>query len=229
MLDVKLERMASALKKSNPNHARRINVMDLETLQSSMQSTTQRLLSAFVRDRGTHLSQMIRKDIETPDWSTMKEPSDVRSAVELVAREFHVILRDIEQVFTLVQDAEELPTTSSQADLSRYSLSTIQQLTGPKRVPVLGGVIDDNANSIMSSAAKIALKSFVECVRLCTFNKYGYQQMQIDISFLHAIWKELHFDTEHLLERMLDDVRESTTCRCFEPSEMVAKVRLDFL
>jgi vacuolar protein sorting-associated protein 51 len=191
-----------------------------------MQSAAQKLLSELVRDQGTHISMMIRRGVETPDWSVMKEPSDVRSAVELVAKEFYSFLREVSQVFPLKEaDTSNIPTTASQGDLSRYSLSTIQHLTGgPKRTPIIGGIIEEDANSVLSGVTKIVLKSFVECVRLCTFNKYGYQQMQVDTSYMRIVLESLHFDQERLLERMLDDVSESTSWRCFEPVGMNAKV-----
>ena len=55
-----------------------VRPFDVEELQSKIQETSQKLLQEFVRDQGTELSLMIRKSVETPDWSLMKEPGDVR-------------------------------------------------------------------------------------------------------------------------------------------------------
>ena len=91
-----------------------------------MQSAAQKLLSELVRDQGTHISMMIRRGVETPDWSVMKEPSDVRSAVELVAKEFYSFLREVSQVFPLKEaDTSNIPTSDPILAVTHFLLSSI--------------------------------------------------------------------------------------------------------
>lgn len=200
-----------------PNRSRLIRSFDSDGFQSKIQSTAQLLLREYVKDQGTNLTLMIRQGIETPDWSLMKEPSTVRSAIELVVQELQSVLNEVKQVFDLLETQNEKDASSN----FRYrSLSSFQGTnTG-----LIGGIVEYNANSIICSILKIGLKSFIECVRLCTFNQYGYQQMQVDIAFMRLVWKNLRFDKENTIDRLLDDVIESTTWRCFELNPMSPKV-----
>ena len=213
-----LKTYGDKLRKIIPTRRAHILDIDLDSFQESLQNTVQLLLREFVRDQGTQLSSMIRQGIETPDWSLWNEPGDVRMAIELVSNEFTAIVKEVSEVFTFTQQEQY-------TSRDRYSVSTLHQLTGTPKSSFIGGHVDTNANSIVCSIIKIGLKSFIECVRLCTFNTFGYQQMQVDIEYLRFVWKELKFDSEHIIESMLDDVLESTTWRCPEPVSMGTKVK----
>lgn len=52
-----------------------------------------------------------------------------------------------------------------------------------KKVQIFSAVSGDR-ESIMLGIIKICLKSFLECVRLKTFSRPGYQQLQLDLHFL---------------------------------------------
>jgi hypothetical protein len=52
-----------------------------------------------------------------------------------------------------------------------------------KKVQIFGAVAGDR-DSIMLGILKICLKSLQECVRLRTFSRNGYQQIQLDLYFL---------------------------------------------
>merc|ERR1712203_1021810 len=44
--------------------------------------------------------------------------------------------------------------------------------------------------SILTGVVKIALKTLLECVRLRTFSKYGFQQIQVDCHYLNLyLWR----------------------------------------
>ena len=225
VIEESLTSVIEVLKKHIPaTKTHLIRPINVDTLQNSVQSASQTLLREFVRDTGTHLSLMIRKGVETPDWSVMKEPGDVRLATELVANEFKSILQEVSQVFPFIKyEVEEYNSRD------RYSLSALHQLTGAPKSPIIGGIVDSNTNAIVSGVAKIGLKSFIECVRLCTFNTFGYQQMQVDVQYLRIVWSELKFDSESMVETMLDDVLESTSWRCAEPLSMSKKVTYHLL
>jgi hypothetical protein len=55
--------------------------------------------------------------------------------------------------------------------------------------------------------AKLCLKSFQEFVRLQTFNRSGFQQIQLDIQFLRTPLKEIVED-EATIDFLLDEVRK---------------------
>lgn len=59
--------------------------------------------------------------------------------------------------------------------------------------------------SIISTIVKLCLKSLQEFVRLQTFNRSGFQQIQVDIQFLRNPLKEIVED-EAVIDFLLDEV-----------------------
>lgn len=50
--------------------------------------------------------------------------------------------------------------------------------------------VEFNKVSILTGIIKISLKTFMECVRLKTFSKFGLQQIQVDIHYLQLyLWR----------------------------------------
>ena len=54
-----------------------------------------------MRDKGTKLSTMIRKSIETPDWLHMKEPRDRRMVIGVVMQEIQIISSELTKIIGL--------------------------------------------------------------------------------------------------------------------------------
>lgn len=58
---------------------------------------------------------------------------------------------------------------------------------------------------VVSTVVKMTLKTFEECVRLQTFNRSGYQQIQLDVHYLRDTLRDL-VDNGTVIEIMLDEV-----------------------
>lgn len=61
--------------------------------------------------------------------------------------------------------------------------------------------------SVVSTIVKLSLKSLQEFARLQTFNRSGFQQIQLDIQFLRTPLKETVED-EAAVDFLLDEVQE---------------------
>ena len=73
--------------------------------------------------------------------------------------------------------------------------------------------------SILTGIVKIALKALLECVRLRTFSKYGFQQIQVDSHYLHLyLWRFV--SDENLVTFLLDEIMTSVVHRCADPVPM---------
>lgn len=59
--------------------------------------------------------------------------------------------------------------------------------------------------SVVTTIVKLSLKSLHEFVRLQTFNRSGFQQIQLDIQFLRVPLKEIVED-EAAIDFLLDEV-----------------------
>lgn len=60
--------------------------------------------------------------------------------------------------------------------------------------------------SVITTIVKLFLKSLQEFVRLQTFNRSGFQQIQLDIHFLKTTLKDIAED-EAAVDFLLDEVR----------------------
>ncbi|CAI9778377.1 unnamed protein product [Fraxinus pennsylvanica] len=74
----------------------------------------------------------------------------------------------------------------------------------------------DCFESVITTIAKLSLKSLQELVRLQTFNRSGFQQIQLDIQFLKSTLRDIAED-EAAIDFLLDEVIDATTERCLDP------------
>jgi hypothetical protein len=78
--------------------------------------------------------------------------------------------------------------------------------------------------SILSSIIKLLLKTYLECIRLKTFSRYGLQQVQVDINYLYNyLWSFVNND-DRFITNLLEEVVSSTAMRCLDPVLMEASV-----
>ena len=104
---------------------------------------------------------------------------------------------------------------SSQIDTSLAS--NIQKMFN-ERIEIFSAV-EFSKVSILTGVVKIALKTLLECVRLRTFSRYGFQQIQVDCQYLNLyLWRFV--SDENLVTFLLDEVMTSVVHRCFDPVPM---------
>lgn len=70
--------------------------------------------------------------------------------------------------------------------------------------------------SVVTTIVKLCLKSLQEFARLQTFNRSGFQQIQLDIQFLRTPLKETVED-EAAIDFLLDEVVVAASERCLDP------------
>ncbi|KAL1071959.1 hypothetical protein V6Z11_D11G122600 [Gossypium hirsutum] len=70
--------------------------------------------------------------------------------------------------------------------------------------------------SVETTIVKLCLKSLQEYVRLQTFNRSGFQQIQLDIHFLRTLLKE-NIEAEEAIDFLLDEVIVAASERCLDP------------
>ena len=71
--------------------------------------------------------------------------------------------------------------------------------------------------SVYSTIVKLCLKSLHELVRLQTFNRSGFQQIQLDMQFLRSMLKETAED-EAAVNFLLDEVIFAAGTSCLDPN-----------
>lgn len=174
----------------------------------------QQLINYYVRLEGHQISQMIRKSVETRDWLAGVEPRSVRSVVKRVVEDLAALDMVVGQLFEEGSRAERSSDSSrrtsamnravgfgrrppgggtnwssyGESNIDNNLMSNIQKLFSEK-IEIFS-TVEFSKLSVITGIIKIGLKSLAECVRLCTFSKYGLQQIQVDAFYLQThLWR----------------------------------------
>ncbi|XP_053665071.1 vacuolar protein sorting-associated protein 51 homolog [Anopheles marshallii] len=227
----------------NLDAERSVSLVHESELCTEMRDSAQLLLDSYVRLQGLHLSQMLRKSVETRDWLNCLEPRSVRAVMKRVVEEISAI----ELVLGELYDSSVAPhggsrTTASsdssrkthfsiaaskqsqfrstwstytpQAQLDSSFVSNMHRLFSEK-IEIFAPVQFSKV-SIITGIIKICLKTLLECVRLRTFSRYGLQQIQVDAHYLQMnLWRFV--SDENLIHVLLDEILGSAVVRCLEP------------
>ncbi|MBN3289362.1 VPS51 protein, partial [Polypterus senegalus] len=191
-------------------------VTPVTALCSEAREAAQKLLNYYVKVQGLIISQMLRKSVETRDWINTIEPRNVRAVMKRVVEDTTSI--DV-QVGLLFEEGvrKAHSSDSSKRTFSVYSSSRQQARYAPSYTP--SAPMDTN---LLSNIQKL-LKTFLECVRLRTFGRYGLQQIQVDCYYLQLyLWRFV--SDENLVHFLLDEIVGSSAHRCLDPSPMEQSV-----
>ncbi|KAJ0004312.1 hypothetical protein NQD34_010526 [Periophthalmus magnuspinnatus] len=217
-------------------------VTPVTSLCAEAREAAQKLLNHYVKVQGLIISQMLRKSVETRDWVNTIEPRNVRAVMKRVVEDTTSI--DV-QVGLLYEEGvrkahssdsskRTFSVYSSSRQQARYAasympsapmdtnlLSNIHKLFS-ERIDIFSSV-EFNKVSVMTGIIKISLKTFLECVRLHTFGRYGLQQIQVDCHYLQMyLWRFV--SDENLVHFLLDEIVGSSAHRCLDPAPMEQSV-----
>lgn len=210
------------------------------TLCTEVKDTAQLLLNHYVKVQGLAISQMLRKSVETRDWMNTIEPRNVRAVMKRVVEDITAIDSQVGQLYEEGVRKEQSSDSSRRAHSYSYAasqqkrgqwnftpsidnslMSNIQKLFSEK-IEIFSPV-EFSKVSVLTGIIKISLKTFMECVRLRTFGKYGLQQIQVDTHYLQLyLWRFVSDET--LVQVLLDEIVGSTVHRCLEPIMMEPSV-----
>ncbi|EAA11747.3 AGAP005584-PA [Anopheles gambiae str. PEST] len=212
-------------------------------LCTEMRDSAQLLLDSYVRLQGLHLSQMLRKSVETRDWLNCLEPRSVRAVMKRVVEEISAIEAVLGELYDSSVTLHGGSRTTASSDSSRKThfsiaaskqsqfrstwstytpqsqldssfVSNMQRLFSEK-IEIFAPV-EFSKVSIITGIIKICLKTLLECVRLRTFSRYGLQQIQVDAHYLQMnLWRFV--SDENLIHVLLDEILGSAVLRCLEP------------
>ncbi|KAH7639298.1 vacuolar protein sorting 51 [Dermatophagoides farinae] len=201
----------------------------------------EKLLNAYVCIEGQSISHMIRKSVETRDWMSTVEPRSVRSVMKRIIEDITLIDFLVGQLYEEGQRIER--SSDSSRTFSTFSvnktcysksnwsygsssfdnniISNIQKLFNDK-IEIFGKV-EFSKLSVATGIIKIGLKTLIECVRLCTFSRYGFQQIQVDSYYIQTrLWR--FASDEKIIVNLIDEVITSSKKRCLDPIGMERSV-----
>ncbi|KAI5713941.1 hypothetical protein M8J76_008343 [Diaphorina citri] len=181
-------------------------------LCSVMKQTAQELINSYVRAQGLIISQMLRKSVEAKDWLHGIEPRNVGSLFEEVPRSTSRSGGAWSLHGASTGGASNMMTSHTLAISKLFS----------DRVDIFSDVTLDRS-SIVTSLVTLSLKTLLECVRLKTFSRYGFQQVQVDLHYLQLyLWRFV--SDENLIHFLLDEILGSAMNRCVDTALMEPSV-----
>jgi len=225
----------------------------ISDLSAKCTEVSQNLLNYYVRVEGLKISQMMRKSVETRDWLNSIEPRNVRAVMKRVVEDITAIDTQVGQLFeegavtersvgsdssrrtypvggggpsqhrpgTRTAWAAAAAATHNAPSIGNSLISNIQKLFSEK-IEIFSAV-EFSKVSIVTGIVKISLKTFLECVRLRTFSRYGLQQIQVDTHYLQLyLWRFV--SDENIVYCLLDEIVASAANRCLDPVPMEPSV-----
>ncbi|XP_052229082.1 vacuolar protein sorting-associated protein 51 homolog isoform X2 [Dreissena polymorpha] len=216
----------------------RNEMTSISDLCNEVKVTAQKLLNHYVKVQGLAISQMLRKSVETRDWLNTIEPRNVRAVMKRVVEDITAIDSQVGQLYEEGVRKERSSDSSRRAhsysasqqrrgqwaftpSIDNSLISNIQKLFSEK-IEIFSAV-EFSKVSVLTGIVKISLKTFMECVRLRIFGRYGLQQIQVDTNYLQIhLWGFV--SDENLVQCLLDEIVCSTVHRCLDPVLMEPSV-----
>ncbi|GMI69469.1 modified transport to the vacuole 16, UNHINGED, vacuolar protein sorting 51 [Hibiscus trionum] len=198
-------------------------------------SAGESLLHHYINMRTQKVSTLLRKRFTTPNWLKHKEPREVHMFVDLFFQELKETTSEVKQILPqgLARKHRRSDSNGSTASSRSNQLrddKMIRSNTQRARSQLLEThlaklfkqkveiftKVEYTQESVVTTIVKLCLKSLQEFVRLQTFNRSGFQQIQLDIQFLRTPLKETVED-EAAVDFLLDEAIVAASERCLDP------------
>ncbi|ESQ37854.1 hypothetical protein EUTSA_v10028443mg [Eutrema salsugineum] len=199
-------------------------------------AASEKLLQHYIDTRTQKISIVLRKRFKTPNWVKHKEPREVHMFVDMFLQQLEEVGKEVKQILpqgtfrkhkrsdsngsntttssrsnTLHND--KMARSNSQRARSQLFETHLAKLF--KQKVEIFTKVEFTQESVVTTTVKLCLKSLQEYVRLQTFNRSGFQQIQLDIQFLKAPLKETVED-EAAIDFLLDEVIVAASERCLD-------------
>jgi len=204
------ERLATAF----PDGMRNFDGPAVQRLQRTAAS---RLLVGYVQQQGRKLSKLVRRSMASDDWLALPQPRDVRPVCDAILAELAIVEKQVAQLLP----ADVLParaggraqagSASPQADGGKIQRNVAKLFQEKLRI------FDDvqaSRTSVLVGIIKIALKSWVECVRLVTVGRTGYQQLLLDVHYMRSQLRAYTLSESAACDSLMDEVCSAAADRC---------------
>ncbi|KAK7396961.1 hypothetical protein VNO78_18125 [Psophocarpus tetragonolobus] len=207
-------------------------------ISQKFKATGEKFLHLYVIMKTQRISLLLKKRFATPNWVKHKEPREVHMFVDLFLQELKITCNEVKQI--LPQDMrkhrradsngstassrsnsfreEKLSRSNIQKGRSQQLLETHLAKLFKQKVEIFTKV-DNTQESVVMTLVKLCLKSLQEFVRLQTYNRSGFQQIQLDVQFLRTPLKEIVED-EAVMDFLLDEVIVAAVERCLDPTPL---------
>ncbi|XP_073106705.1 vacuolar protein sorting-associated protein 51 homolog [Elaeis guineensis] len=198
-------------------------------------SAGEKFLHLYINLKTQKISILLKKRFTTPNWIKHKEPREVHMFVDLLLQELEAVAVEVRQILprgiirrhrhsdstgstnssrSNPMREDKLTRSNTQRARSQFLESHLAKLFEQKME--IFTKVEYTQESVLSTIVKLCLKSLQEFVRLQTFNRSGFQQIQLDIEFLKNPLKEF-VDDEAAIDFLLKEVISASHERCLDP------------
>lgn len=201
-------------------------------IRHTFRSAGEKFLQRYINMRTQRISVLLRKRLTTPNWIKHKEPREVHMFVDLFLQELAAVGSEVKQILppglTRKHSRTESngSTSSSRSNTLRDNRSNTNRARSQllethlaklfkQKMEIFTKVLHTQ-ESVVMTIVKLCLKSMQEFVRLHTFNRSGFQQIQLDMQYLRITLKDSAED-EAAIEFLLDEVIVASAERCLDP------------
>ncbi|XP_076896228.1 vacuolar protein sorting-associated protein 51 homolog [Bidens hawaiensis] len=204
-------------------------------IRHTFRSAGEKFLQRYVSMRTQRISVLLRKRLTTPNWVKHKEPREVHMFVDLFLQELGAVGSEVKQILPqgLTRRHSRTESNGSTSSSRNTTLRDNRSNTNRARSQLLEThlaklfkqkmeiftKVEHTQESVMMTIVKRCLKSMQEFVRLHTFNRSGFQQIQLDMQYLRITLKD-STDDEAAVEFLLDEVIVAAAERCVDPSPL---------
>ncbi|XP_076905474.1 vacuolar protein sorting-associated protein 51 homolog [Bidens hawaiensis] len=204
-------------------------------IRHTFRSAGEKFLQRYVSMRTQRISVLLRKRLTTPNWIKHKEPREVHMFVDLFLQELGAVGNEVKQILpqgltrrhsrtesngsTSSSRSTTLRDNRSNTNRARSQLLETHLAKLFKQKMEIFTKVEHTQESVVMTIVKGCLKSMQEFVRLHTFNRSGFQQIQLDMQYLRVTLKD-STDDEAAVEFLLDEVIVAAAERCVDPSPL---------
>ncbi|KAI3800902.1 hypothetical protein L1987_29001 [Smallanthus sonchifolius] len=204
-------------------------------IRHTFRSASEKFLQRYISMRTQRIYVLLRKRLTTPNWIKHKEPREVHMFVDLFLQELGVVGSEVKQILpqgltrrhsrtesngsTSSSRSTTLRDNRSNTNRARSQLLETHLAKLFKQKMEIFTKVEQTQESVVMTIVKLCVKSLQELVRLHTFNRSGFQQIQLDMQYLRITLKDSTED-EAAIEFLLDEVIVAAAERCVDPSPL---------
>lgn len=207
-------------------------------VRRTFRTAGEKFLQHYINMRTQRISVLLRKRLTTPNWIKHKEPREVHMFADLFLQELRAVGSEVKQILPRGLHRKHSRTESNGSTSSSRSNTLRDDKLGRsttnrarsqllethlaklfKQKMEIFTKVEHTQESVVMTIVKLCLKSLQEFVRLQTFNRSGFQQIQLDMQYLRPTLKDTAED-EAAVEFLLDEVIVAAAERCLDPSPL---------
>ncbi|KAH3744827.1 vacuolar protein sorting-associated protein 51 [Pelomyxa schiedti] len=187
------------------------DLINADEIRQRFRTTASKLLQLYVIVEGRQLSSYMHKYIESANWLRSKEVRGVGLGAQL-------FMHHIQEIDMLGRQIipDTPPASAGVSGRGTASRGSAQSKSFFGHKMDMFARVDYNRDAVMVSISRIGMKTMCECIRLSSFGRCGYQQVQVDVAYLQAGLSQL-LNTKSDVNIFFAEAEVSAQRRCIDP------------